>query len=196
MPLEQRLRDGVQRAAADLKPDLGGRLDATLRDGRRRGRRQQLRAGLAFATVMLAVVLIGPPLIDGLRRAPQVGASPSPTAAASLSGTYGTSLVSTDVAVISNRMPGDWTIQFGSAGILTVTAPAGFTGTRSGYSFQVSGEQFRTDLFGTDVCSTLLPGTYRWSLSSDRLSFTVVDDSCSGRVALLTAGVWSAITPQ
>ncbi|MEP7159335.1 MAG: hypothetical protein ABI797_07890 [Chloroflexota bacterium] len=140
--------------------------------------------------MILAVVLVGPPLIDALRRGPQVGANPSPTPTAPLTGTYATTLVSTDVAVTSNRMPGDWTIQFGSSGILTVTTPPGFTGTYSGYSFVVAGSQFTTDLFGQDVCSTLLPGTYRWSLSSDRLTFTVVDDSCPGRVALLTSGVW------
>jgi tRNA A58 N-methylase Trm61 len=31
-------------------------------------------------------------------------------------------------------MPGDWRIGFGPSGILTVTAPQGFTGTYSGYS--------------------------------------------------------------
>lgn len=196
MPLDRRLRDGMQRIAADLETDLEGRLAATLQDARRAGHRQQLRAVLALATVILAVVL-APPLIDALRnRTPGVGAGPSPTPAVSLSGTYATRLVSTDIAATSNRMPGEWTIQFGSSGILTVTTPPGFTGTRSGYSFQVTGEQFRTDLFGADVCSTLLPGTYRWSLGSDRLTFTVVDDSCPGRVALLTSAVWKVTAAE
>jgi hypothetical protein len=93
-------------------------------------------------------------------------------------------------------MMGDWTIGFGSSGILTVTAPPDFTGTSSGYSFDVAGSQFTTDLFGEDVCTTLLPGTYLWSLSSDRLTFTVVDDSCPGRVALLTSAPWSAVTAK
>ena len=171
MPREPRLRARIQREAANMAPDVPGRLQATLRDGRRRSRRRQVRAALAFVTVILAVVLVGPPLIDALlNREPRVGASPSPSPTASLTGTYATTLVSTDVAVTSNRMSGDWTIQFGSSGILTMTTPPGFTGTYSGYSFVVGGSQFTTDLFGEDVCSTLLPGIYRWSLSSDRLS--------------------------
>ena len=193
MPPEPRLRARIQHEAANMAPDVPGRLEATLRDGRRRSRRRQVRAALAFATVILAVVLVGPPVIDALlNREPQVGASPSPSPTVSLNGTYATTLVSSDVAVTSNRMAGDWTIGFGSNGILAVTAPPSFTGTYSGYSFDVAGSQFRTDLFGEDVCSTLLPGTYGWSLSGDRLTFRSVDDSCPGRVALLTAGVWFA----
>jgi hypothetical protein len=194
VPLDRRLRDGMQRLAADLDPDVEGRLEATLRNARRAGRRRQFRAAFAFATVILAVVLVGPPLIDALRVGPQPGASPSPAPAVTLRGTYATTLVSNDVAVTSNRMSGDWTIQVGSSGILTVTPPSGFTGTHSGYRFDVIGTQLRTDLFAEDVCSTLLPGTYQWSLSGGRLSFTVVDDSCPGRVALLTSAAWTAIT--
>jgi hypothetical protein len=197
MPREPRLRARIQHEAANMAPDVTGRLEATLRNGRRRSRRRQVRAALAFGTVILAVVLVGPPLIDALRnREPQVGASPSPSPTASLTGAYATTLVSTDVAVTSNRMAGDWTIGFGSSQILTVTAPPAFTGTYSGYSFDVAGSHFTTDLFGEDVCSTLLPGTYRWSLSSGQLTFTVVDDSCPGRVALLTSAAWNATTAR
>jgi hypothetical protein len=193
MPLDRRMREGMQRMAADLEPDVDGRLQETLRGARRAATRQQLRDGLGFAAAILAVVLVGPPLIEGLRSGSLgVGASPSPTPGAALTGTFATTLVSTDVAVTLNRMAGDWTIGFESSGILTVAAPPGFTGTSSGYSFDVSGSQFRTVLFGEDVCSTLLPGTYQWNLSGGRLTFTVVDDSCPGRVALLTSAAWTA----
>lgn len=195
MPLDRRMREGMRRMAADLEPDVDGRLEATLRGARRAATRQQLRDALGFAAVILAVVLVGPPLIEALRSGSLgVGASPSPTPGAALTGTYATTLVSTDVAVTSNRMAGDWTIGFGSSGILTVAPPPGFTGTYSGYSFDVAGSQFRTVLFGEDVCSTLLPGTYQWSISSDRLTFIVVDDSCPGRVALLTSAAWNAVS--
>lgn len=197
MPREPRLRARIQHEAATMAPDVTGRLEATLRDGRRRSRRRQLRTALAFATVILAVVLVGSPLIDALRsRDRGVGATPSPTQAVSLNGTYATTLVSSDLAVTSNRMAGDWTIGFGPNGILAVTVPREFTGTYSGYTFEIAGSQFRTDLFGEDVCSTLLPGTYQWSLNGDRLTFTVADDSCPARVALLTSGPWSAVTAR
>lgn len=195
MPLERRMREEMRRMAADLEPDIEERLEATLRGARRADTRRQLRDALASATVILVVLLVGVPFIGALRdRSLGVGATPSPTTPVPLAGTYATTLVSTDVAVTSNRMAGDWTIGFGSNGILTVAPPPGFTGTTSGYSFVVAGSQFRTVMFGEDVCSTLLPGTYRWSISSDRLSFTVVDDSCPGRVALLTSAAWNAVT--
>jgi hypothetical protein len=191
MRLERRMREEMRRMAADLEPDIEERLEATLRGARRADTRRQLRDALASATVVLVVLLVGVPFIGALRdRSLGVGATRSPTVPLPLAGTYATTLVSTDVAVTSNRMSGDWTIRFGSDRILTVTVPTGFTGTFSGYSFEVVGSQFRTDLFGEDLCSTLLPGSYQWSLSSDRLTFAVVDDSCSGRVALLTTGAW------
>jgi hypothetical protein len=188
------MREGMRRLAADLEPDVDGRLEATLRGARRADTRQQLRGAFGVAAMILAVVLVGPPLIDALRSGSLgVGASPSPTPGAALTGTYITTLVSTDVAVTSNRMQGDWTIGFGSSGVLTVAAPPGFTGTYSGYSFEVVGSQFRTVLFAEDVCSTLLPGTYQWSLSGDRLTFTAVEDPCPGRLALLTSATWNAV---
>jgi hypothetical protein len=196
MPLDRRLRDGMQRLAQDLDPDVEGRLEATLRNARRAGRRRQFRAAFAFATVILAVVLVGPPLIDALRAGPGVGASPSPPPTISLGGTFTTTLVSTEVAVTSNRMSGDWTLQFGSNGIMTVTTPSAYTGTHSGYTFHVTGSQFSTDLFGEDVCRRLPPGTYQLSLTGGQLAFTVVDDSCPGRVALLTSAAWRAVTAK
>ena len=195
MPLEGRIREEMRRMAADLEPDIEERLAATLRGARRADTRRQLRDALASATVILVVLVVGVPFIGALRdRSLGVGATPSPTVPVQLAGTYATTLVSTDVAVISNRMAGAWTIGFGSNGILAVAPPPGFTGTSSGYSFNVAGSQFRTVLFGEDVCSTRLPGTYRWSISGDRLTFVVVDDSCPGRVALLTSTAWTAVT--
>jgi hypothetical protein len=197
MPLERRMREELRRMAADVEPDIEGRLEATLRSARRAATRQQLRDGLGFAAAILAVVLVGPPLIGALRSGSHgAGASPSPTQAAALTGTYATTLVPTDGAVTSNRMLGDWTIVFDSSGILTVTAPPEYIGTRDGYWFQATDSEFRTDLFGDDMCTTIPPGTYHWSLSGGRLTFTVVDDSCAGRVALYTAGVWFSVTAR
>jgi len=195
MPLDRRIREGMRRMAADFEPDTEVRLEATLRGARRADTRRQLRDAVAAAAVILVVLLVGVPFIGALRdRSLGVGATPSPTAPVALTGTYATTLVSTDGAVTSNRMTGDWTIGFGPNGILTVAPPPGFTGTTSGYSYVVAGSQFRTVLFGEDVCSTLLPGTYQWSITSDRLTFVVVDDACPGRVALLTSAAWSAVT--
>jgi hypothetical protein len=196
MPLERRMRDGMRRLAGDLEPDVEGRLEATLRGARRADTQRQLRDALASAAVVLVIVLVGLPFVDALRnRTPGVGATPSPTATFPVTGTYATTLFATDGRVTSNQMLGDWTIEFGSNRILTVTAPRAFTETLTGYSFEVLGSQFSTDLFGEDACSTLLPGTYQWSLSGgDGLTFVVADDPCPQRVALFTAGAWYPAT--
>jgi hypothetical protein len=87
-------------------------------------------------------------------------------------------------------MVGDWTITFRPDGVLEVSSPALFEESRSGYSFEVSGNQFRTDLFRTDVCNDMLPGRYRWQRSGNRLTFEVVDDPCSAGAALFSSGPW------
>jgi len=101
-------------------------------------------------------------------------------------------LASDDAAVREHAMNGEWTIGFGEDGILDVTAPADFSGTRTGYSFQLTDSQLRTDLFSADVCTGLLPGTYRWQVIDRSLTLTVDEDPCRGRVALLTGGSWRA----
>jgi len=61
-------------------------------------------------------------------------------------------------------------------------------------SFRVTGQEIRiTDLGGPGACPPPgQSGTYRWSLANQVLSFTDVDDECSGRRAVLTTGPWTA----
>jgi hypothetical protein len=87
-------------------------------------------------------------------------------------------------------MVGEWTITFRSDGVLEVSSPEPFEESRSGYSFEVSGSQFRTDLFRTDVCNEKLPGRYRWQRSGNRLTFEVVEEPCPARAALFASGPW------
>jgi hypothetical protein len=89
-------------------------------------------------------------------------------------------------------MDGEWTITFRADGLLEVSSPEAFQESRSGYSFEVSGDQFRTDLFRTDVCNDKLPGRYRWQRSGDRLTFDVLDETCPARAALFTSGPYMA----
>jgi hypothetical protein len=81
MPLDQRLRDGFQRSARAIDPDVG----AGLRDlGARRRRRRIVRAAIGVGVVAagaIGAVSLGP-VIDSLQGADQVPAGPLPTSTA------------------------------------------------------------------------------------------------------------------
>jgi hypothetical protein len=150
------------------------------------------------AFVVAGVALGGPRLFDALQDGghPEPIREPTPSEPvpgdAALNGTYSTTLGDEDPAVQRNRMDGEWTITFRSDGLLEVASPESFQESRSGYSFEVSGDQFRTDLFRTDVCNDMLPGRYRWQRTGDRLTFEVLDETCPARAALFTSGPYMA----
>ena len=131
-------------------------------------------------------------LREGRRLKPVQRPTPSLPAPgdAAIAGTYIRTLGNDDAAVRTNQMVGEWTITFRSDGVLEVSSPASFQESRSGYSFEVSGNQFRTDLFRTDVCNDKLPGRYRWQRIGNRLTVEVVDDPCPARAALFSSGPW------
>ena len=131
-------------------------------------------------------------LREGRRLKPVQRPTPSLPAPgdAAIAGTYIRTLGNDDAAVRTNQMVGNWTITFRSGGVLEVSSPESFDESRSGYSFEVAGNQFRTDLFRTDVCNDILPGRYRWRRSGNRLTFEVVDDPCSARATLFSSGPW------
>jgi hypothetical protein len=193
MSLDRRMRDGLDRLAAEIEPDVEGRLQATLE----RARRPQLVSFAmplaATAVVIVLVALVAPPIVDRVREGfgASIGATPSPSSpTATLVGAYAASVAPGDPAVDEHNLSGEWTIAFETTGVLSVMAPTGFAGTRTGYVYEVTGDQLVTDLFGSDVCTTLLPGTYRWELAGDSLTFAVVDDPCAGRAALLAGQEW------
>lgn len=195
MSLDRRLRDNLDRIAAQIEPDVEARLRASMHTAQQRSRRRRAAAVVAFAVVVLGIVFIGPAAWETLRGPGLgVGSGGSPAPEEGLSGRYSTIIASDDAEVLERQMSGDWTIEFGDDGILGVEAPSQFAGTRTGYSFELSADQLRTDLFSADVCSGLVPGTYRWELLGDVVTFTVLEDSCTGRAALLTTEAWRAVT--
>ena len=195
MPLDRRLREDLDRLASAIEPDVESHLQASLNRARRRSRRRGVASALVFAAVVLGIVMIGPAVLETLRDGPSlVGSTSSPAELEPLRGRYTTTVASDDAAVQEHAMNGEWTIEYGDEGILDVTAPAAFSGTRTGYSFEVTGNQLRTDLFSADVCSGLLPGSYRWQLVDATLTLAVLDDACPGRAALLSEAPWRSIS--
>jgi hypothetical protein len=192
--IDRRLREGFQRSAPAIAPKDRTPLERVTVRARHHVMVRRAATTLFVAILVWGVTLGGPRVMDALRdgRHLEPAQQPTPSAPvpvdAAITGTYTTTLGSEDPAVRRNRMVGEWTITFSSDGVLQVSSPGSFQESRSGYSFEVSGDQFRTDLFRTDVCNDKLPGRYRWQMSGDHLTFEVLDEPCSARAALFSSG--------
>ena len=189
MPLDRRLREGLDQLAHGIEPDVEDRLEATLRQAGRRNLVQRSLPTLVATAALVMVVIVGPMTLNMWRGGG--GDDPSPPTLA-LVGAFRVSVGSGDAAANESNLSGSWTIEFTASGFLIVRAPAGFTGTRTGYAYQIAGDELQTDLFGSDVCSSLLPGRYRWERTANTLTFFTIDEQCPGRAALFTGGTWQA----
>ena len=196
MSIDRRLREGFDRSAPAIGPKDRAALERVTVRARRHVMVRRVTSTVMVTLVVGAGAFGGPRVLDALREGRQLAPVDQPTPSvtvpgdASIAGTYTRALGNEDPAIRSNQMVGEWTITFRSDGVLEVSSPASFEESRSGYSFEVSGSQFRTDLFRTDVCNDMLPGRYRWQRSGNQLTFDVVDDPCPARAALFTSGPW------
>ena len=194
MSVDRRLRGGLHRNADVLDPQVDRLLDDVIRKTRRRVLVRRVAVSAAAAAAVVFAVAVGPSALHALQdlryRAPATRPTPTAAAVQTLTGTFTRRLTADSAAIRSNSMVGVWTIDLHDDGTTTVTAPPEFTGVLSGFQFQVTGDQFRTNLFIQDVCTSLPLGTYRWTRSGNALSFTVVDDQCAARVAFFTGASW------
>lgn len=195
MSIDRRLREGFERSAPPIGPKDRAALERVTVRARRHVMVRRVTSTVMVALVVGGAAVGGLRVLDPLREGRQLEPVQEPTPSvvpgdAAIAGTYTTSLGNDHPAVRGNRMVGEWTITFLSDGVLEVSSPGSFEQSRSGYRFQVSGNQFRTDLFRTDVCNDKLPGRYRWQRSGNRLTFNVVDESCPARAALFASGPW------
>ena len=191
MPLSVVLRDGFQRNADVLEPEVDRLLEDVFHRTRRRRLVRRAAVVIAAAGAVVLGALFGPWALDALRR-PSVPATIAPPtgAAQSLAGAF-TRHVEPDRAVVrSHSMAGDWTIDLREGGAITVFAPPGFSGVLSDFQFQLAGDRFRTNLFAQDLCVGSPIGTYHWQRSGRTLTFTAVEDRCAARVALFAGGPW------
>lgn len=197
MSIDRRLRQGFERSAPAIGPKDHAALERVAVRARRHVIVRRATSTLIVALVIGGGALGGPRVLEALREGRQLEPVQRPTPSlpvpgdATIAGTYTTTLKDENAAVTENEMAGEWAITFRSNGVLEVTPPDSFEQSLSGYSFEVAGNQFRTDLFRTDVCNDKLPGRYRWVRSGNRLTFEVVDDTCPGRAALFASGPWN-----
>ncbi len=195
MLVERRLREGMQRNAQVLDPDVDHLLPGVMRQSRRRvATRRGAIVGAGVAALVFAIV-IGPRVVDALRtsehRVPASTPTPSLSNTQALTGSFARRLDANSPGAQENEMAGEWTIELHADGTMNIVAPPRFAGVLSAVQFQVTGNRFRTDLFVQDVCTNLPLGSYRWSRSGGTLTFKVIDDACEARVALFTSHSWT-----
>jgi hypothetical protein len=91
MSIDRRLRQGLERSATLVDPDLRATLPAALKRGRRRKRRLVAARATAFIASAALVALVGSQLLTGMRGeqpATKTATPPPPAAYAVIAGTY------------------------------------------------------------------------------------------------------------
>jgi hypothetical protein len=202
MSLDRRLRDELRREAEAIEPDVERHLGAVEARARRRGGIGASTLLLAAAIVVAAIILRVPdPRLSGevgSSGSPSPVASSSPSPSPSAPATYpeiaGTNVAMLDAAVAAvkrDALGGEWTMRLQPEGVVFLSPPATFVPGASGLSgiaFSLVGDRFRTNLFYNDYCNSI--GTYAWSRAGNKLTFTLVDDTCSIRRTLLATTPW------
>lgn len=188
MSVDDRLRIGLSRNACSLDPDV----ELLLVSARAMHRRSRwLRRGAAAAGLVAAACAAGAVVWSGWAgdHQPPVVPATSTSPSIVLHGRYAGQVAALPSAP---TIAGRWMLDFGSAGMLGVTAPATYPGVVSGSLFAVRGRELRTDLFSQDACSGQPVGQYSVSRTGPRLTLVVVDDPCSARVGVLATTTWTS----
>jgi hypothetical protein len=196
MSVERRLREGLERSASAVQPDVGRRLPEAIARGRRR--RRARRASLIVGTVaVLAAVGFAIPQVTGyVQRSQHPAVSQGPTLTpgpdAVIAGSYTSTLGATSQVIRDNGMAGTWMLRLKANGVLTMSAPRSFHGDLVSIAFRVRGDRFTTNAFVNDPRCSNDVGVYRWQRAGGTLVFTPVSDTCALRRALFSTKPWHA----
>jgi len=200
MPIERRIRQGTERNAGVLDPNVDSFLDSVVRKTRHRQViRRTLTAAASVAAVVVAVVL-GPSVLDGIGgssgtvpgSSPTSGVGPSVTPVVPLlNGTFTRSIPEGTALVRANGIAGTWTIRAGADGRVRLLAPAPFAGAHASRPFEMQADSLATDAFSSDICAGQPAGTYRWTVQGGFLLLTALSDRCDARVFILGARPWA-----
>jgi len=187
MSFDGRLREGLDRAASPLDPDVEGSLRSVLARRRRRVRARQAALVLATAVAVAASVL-GVRVGLGARSADE--ASPA-DGAQQIVGRYEVVLSADDSAGVSPSLAGRWRMQLDTDGTVELDAPDTFRAEQNplGISYTATDSGFRTNIFYDNFCLSV--GSYTWRRTPDGLVFDLMDDGCEIRRVLLTSQRWA-----
>jgi len=195
MRVERRIREGTERNAAVLDPDVERSLERVVRRTRRRVLvHRMLTAAVTIPTVMLAVVF-GPRVFEtrGSNAPPVIHATrPTPTPSPPLfTGTFTRTLDGNLAVVRANGTAGTWTLTADTNGRMRLVAPPSFAQGAAYRLFERSANVVQTDALGHGPCKGLPAGTYSWARAGRVLMFTVLRDQCDARVSVISAGPWT-----
>jgi hypothetical protein len=190
MSLDQRLRDGLQRAAAVVEPDVPRGLWVVRRRARRLMIGQRAAAAILAVAVVAASVFLVPRLLDlvrGQREHPAVKPHSS-----TLVGSYRADLSGASAALARRGLAGTWLLTLRADGSMVWNPPPG-SKVSEGLprdTYQVAGTTIVTDLFAATLCRGQGVGAYSWSRSGGTLTFRAGRDRCVLRRAVLTSAPW------
>src|SRR6476469_1058690 len=192
MSVDDRLRHGLARNASAYDPDVETRLRelSLRREAARPSHLRRVWLPVAAACAVAALVLSAIALHVARRAAEPAHQPPSAQAAQVLTGTLRTTVPDVPGSVRKDHLSGHWMLRLAADGTMRVAPPSRYGGVRSGAFFDSTATEFRTSLFGQDLCSNLPLGRYTWQRHGSRVRFHVSDDPCAGRVAVLTDRVW------
>jgi hypothetical protein len=201
MPIERRIREGTERNAGVLDPDVGRFLGSVVHKARRRVVIRRSLTAAASIAVVAAVAVAGPSVLDDIRGSNGIAPGSTPTSSAVpitvppvaslLTGTFTRSIAEGSAVVRNNGLAGTWTIDAANDGSARLVAPGSFPGAHASASFEVHPDTLRSAAFGSDICSGLPAGSYHWSAQSGFLVLTAISDPCDARVIVLAAGPWA-----
>lgn len=192
MSVERRLREGLERSAATVEPDVSLRLPEAVSRGKRR---QRVRRTVVVLSTVLVVAGIGGAAVQLGRfaehsQSASVGATGTPAPYGAIAGTYTARITPASSVVRHNGMAGDWTLRLDPNGVLTLVTPKSFRNVPSGSAFKIEGARFTTDAFVNDPRCSNDVGVYRWQRSAGNLTFTPVTETCAVRRTLFSAARW------
>lgn len=194
MRLERRIREGAERNAAVLEPNVERSFSNVVRQARRRRRIRLTLSSLVTISLVATVIVVGPGILDVLRnpRTPAVATQPTQTPVqAAVTPVAFSKTISRGLAVVrANGLEGSWSIAIDSRGRMQLLGPASFAGATGSWLLDPRTNEFRTAVFSNGLCSGQRAGTYRWTRISSYLILDMVRDRCDARVWLLTSGPW------
>ena len=205
MSFDQRVREGLERAADSARPaDVERSLHRVLARRRRRVMARRSAAAVVAVALAGAAVTFVPDLLDlssGRRDAPDVvtpAGQPEDSAdTSSPAGTYAVDVGASPLAE-EHGMTGRWVVELRADGSVQMAAPPTFRGPTSGISYRTQGEQIVVDAFVSDPLCTVSQavepvGTYRWDLTAESLELVPVAETCDVRRLLLAGQTWQVL---
>ena len=202
MSFDQRVREGLERAADSARPaDVERSLHRVLAHRRRRVVARRSAAAVVAVALAGAAVAVVPDLLDpSSGRSDVVAPAGQPEDSADTSSPAGTYAVDVGASPLAEEhgMTGRWVVELRADGSVQMAAPPTFRGPTSGISYRTQGQRIVVDAFVSDPLCTVSQvvepvGTYRWDLTAESLELVPVAETCDVRRLLLAGQTWQVL---